>query len=145
MDATLRVDSRQPVYQWELRVRSQELEHWRDQVGCVLKELGGDASAVAVARLGVSELLSNVCKHVGDRRCRLVVEREGVSVCVRLFDRSPQVPAVRVPAWDAEEGRGLWLLREMADELGYTCTPGGKWVWFRCRVPQQACERRELA
>ncbi|MBU7598566.1 ATP-binding protein [Streptomyces sp. P38-E01] len=120
------------MYQWELRIRPEDLESWRRQVAHVVRELGGDYGAVAVARLGVSELLSNVCKHVGDRRCRLEVEREGAGVRVRLFDRSPQVPAVRVPTWDAEEGRGLWLLREMADALGYTCTPDGKWVWFRC-------------
>ncbi|MCK1796908.1 ATP-binding protein [Streptomyces sp. XM4193] len=116
----------------ELVAQPSGIEFWRRQVAHLVRELGGDPGAVAVARLGVSELLSNVCKHVGDRRCRLEVEREGAGVCVRLFDRSPQVPAVRVPRWDAEEGRGLWLLREMADALGYTCVPDGKWVWFRC-------------
>lgn len=44
-----------------------------------------------------------------------------------------------MPGGEAEEGRGLWLVREMAQALGYTCVPGGKWVWFTVVLtsPQQ--------
>ncbi|WP_374203315.1 ATP-binding protein [Streptomyces sp. ST2-7A] len=67
---------------------------------------------------------------MADRRCRLEVRRDGDTVRVRLFDRSRRVPAVLVPGWESESGRGLWLLREMTAALGYTCVPEGKWVWF---------------
>lgn len=132
MTVTSHVLNEQHGFGWDLVAKPSAIGSWRRQVADCVRGLGGDAEAVAVARLGVSELLSNVCKHVEDQRCRLVIERDGGRACVRLFDRSPQVPAVTVPAWDAEEGRGLWMLRERADALGYTCTPRGKWVWFRC-------------
>ena len=31
-------------------------------------------------------------------------------------------------------GRGLWLLRELAFDIGYTLTTGGKWVWLHCAL-----------
>jgi serine/threonine-protein kinase RsbW len=98
----------------------------------VVTRLGGDHEAVAVARLGVSELLSNVVKHVADPRCLLVIAGEGSDFRITVRDRSTAAPAVTRPAWDSDSGRGLWLLREMARDLGYTCFPGGKAVWFRC-------------
>ena len=124
------------VYAWDLTVRAQDIELWRKEVAVAVAALNGDGEAVSLAQLGVSELLANTFKHVDDPACRLEVERQGRAVYVRLFDRSRQVPAVLVPDWEAECGRGLWLLREMADGLGYTLLADGKWVWFRCALPQ---------
>ncbi|WP_308294811.1 ATP-binding protein [Streptomyces sp. JJ66] len=126
-------EGRERAYSWDLRARAQDVEGWRRAVGEAVGVLGGDADAVALARLGVSELLANVVRHVDDPRCCLLVEEEQGLLYVRVFDRSRDAPAVTMPDWDAESGRGLWLLREMTDAFGYTCTPGGKWVWFRCR------------
>lgn len=122
----------QGAYSWGLTADPQHISQWRDRVASAVESLGGDADAVAVGRLGSSELLTNVCKHVEDRRCRLLVTRENGFVYVMVFDRSRQVPAVTFPGEDAETGRGLWLLLRMADDFGYTCASDGKWVWFRC-------------
>ncbi|SFC44630.1 ATP-binding protein [Streptomyces aidingensis] len=119
-------------YEWNLLAEAREIESLRGRVGDAVRSLGGDTDAVESARLGVSELLANAVQHVEDPHLRLVVLRERGAVFVKLFDRSPKVPAVSTPDWDSDSGRGLWLLREMTDAMGYTCTPTGKWVWFRC-------------
>ncbi|MBB1254160.1 ATP-binding protein [Streptomyces sp. OF3] len=123
-----------PPFAWRFTVQAHELARWRAEVADAVRLLGGDVEAVAAARLGVSELLGNVLRHVTDQRCRMEVSHEDAHVCVRVFDRSPDAPAVRAPRWDAAHGRGLWLVREMVATLGHTYTAGGKWVWFHVRV-----------
>ncbi|WP_173870457.1 ATP-binding protein [Streptomyces albus] len=94
-----------------------------------------------MARLGVTELLSNVCKHVAEPQCQLVVAVEGEVLCVRLFDRSHETPRVTTPNHLAESGRDLWLLRELAFDIGYTLTTGGKWVWVHCALKDGSAVR----
>ncbi|ONK10065.1 ATP-binding protein [Streptomyces sp. MP131-18] len=120
------------VYSWRLTACPGSVARWRRVAAETVAMLGGDQDAVALARLGLSELLSNVVKHVADRRCLLVIAAEGENLRVTVQDRSVEVPAVMNPRTDEECGRGLWLLREMAKDLGYICLPGGKAVWFRC-------------
>lgn len=127
---TVQVAEGDEVHIWALTARPQTIERWRAVAAEAVAGLGGDQDAVMLARLGVSELLSNVIKHVADRRCQLVIAREGDHFRVTVRDRSPAAPAVTVPDWDAESGRGLWLLREMARDCGYTLLRGGKAVWL---------------
>jgi serine/threonine-protein kinase RsbW len=122
-------------YGWELTARPQDVELWRKEVAVAVAALGGDRDGVELAQLGVSELLTNALKHVDDPACRLEVYRDRGGIWVRLFDRSRGVPAVLAPDWETESGRGLWLLREMADGLGYVLTASGKWVWIRISLP----------
>ncbi|WP_240796253.1 ATP-binding protein [Streptomyces sp. RFCAC02] len=119
------------VFAWELVAQVVGVETWRRTVSLVLRDWDTSADAVEVVRLGVSELLTNVARHVPDRWCRLRVAGSGGRVGVSVSDRSPVLPVVSEPDWDAESGRGLWLLRSMAVEFG--CRPGvrgGKTVWF---------------
>jgi serine/threonine-protein kinase RsbW len=118
-------------YTWALTVSPTEIERWRVVAAEMVAMLGGDQEAVALARLGVSEPLSNVVKHVSDRQCLLAIGREGDCFRITVRDRSSEAPAVSVPDWDAESGRGLWLLGEMVPDWGYSYVPGGKAVWFR--------------
>ncbi|TDC09649.1 hypothetical protein E1265_32070 [Streptomyces sp. 8K308] len=68
------------VYTWDIAARAQDIERWRGVAVEAVAKLGGDPDAVMLARVGVSELLNNVLKHVAhDPRCRLVVAREGDS------------------------------------------------------------------
>ncbi|WP_101256121.1 ATP-binding protein [Streptomyces barkulensis] len=135
-----RVAEERHSFAWEITVEAREIEVWRREVAAAVRAMGGDRAAVETARLGISELLSNVCRHVADRRCRLEVRQGRGTALVRLYDRSRRAPAVQVPDWDAERGRGLWLLRETADAIGYTCVPGGKWVWFTVLLGSPAGE-----
>ncbi|WP_062204875.1 ATP-binding protein [Streptomyces sp. NBRC 109706] len=112
-----------------------EIERWRAVAAVVVQRLGGDAEAVELARLGVSELLCNVTKHVAyDPRCRLRITREGEIVCVSVDDHSPQEPKAGVADWSSESGRGLWLLGEMVQEWGFARRGEGKSVWLRFPV-----------
>ncbi|WP_240796539.1 ATP-binding protein [Streptomyces sp. RFCAC02] len=107
------------------------VETWRRTVSLVLRDWDASPDAVEVVRLGVSELLGNVARHVPDPWCRLRLVWRGGQVRVAVCDRSPVMPLIREPDWHAESGRGLWLLRSVAREFG--CEPGvrgGKTVWF---------------
>ncbi|WP_165984339.1 ATP-binding protein [Streptomyces sp. YIM 98790] len=123
----------QRSYAWDLLVRPREIERWRNEVAGALRSMGAAPEAVGLARLGISELLSNVVKHVPDPRCRLHVLRAGDAVLVQLHDRSRAIPVIPAEEPDPESptGRGLWLLRQIATALGYTETADGKAVWFR--------------
>ncbi|MCE7082828.1 ATP-binding protein [Streptomyces sp. ST2-7A] len=120
---------------WELTASKQDIALWREKAGAAVAALGGGSEAVETARLGVSELLANVVAHVADPRCRLEVTRDESGIRVRLFDRSRRPPAVLRPNWESEHGRGLWLVRELSEALGYVLTGSGKWVWFRVGAP----------
>ena len=125
---------------WSLTVSEREIERWRRRVAGALGEWRASREAVELARLGVSELLANVGKHTGSRRCCLRVVRVGADVVVQVFDESKCLPVLRTPDWCSEDGRGLWLLREMADGFGFMPVPWvtgasrrlGKVVWFAC-------------
>ncbi|TDC75436.1 ATP-binding protein [Streptomyces hainanensis] len=128
------------TYAWNIVVRPRDIERWRGIAAETVMKLGGDLDAVILTRLGVSELLANVCKHVGGT-CRLSVSRVGDRAVIRVFDRSPVLPAVRVPNWNEESGRGLWLLREMCPLFGWeTVAPhlGAKCVWFACWLTKES-------
>ncbi|MGP3966833.1 ATP-binding protein [Streptomyces sp. 6N223] len=125
------------VHAYELAVRLPEIAAWRARVAEHMREWGAPTVVVDAVALGVSELLGNVHKHAGDPRCRLEVhlrEAEFGPSIIRLSiqDRSPALPTVRQPDWVHDCGRGLWLLREVADDLGFEAAPGGKRVWMRC-------------
>ena len=133
------VDAQHDV-SWSLTVSEREIERWRRRVAGALGEWRASREAVELARLGVSELLANVGKHTGSRRCCLRVVRVGADVVVQVFDESKCLPVLRTPDWCSEDGRGLWLLREMADGFGFMPVPWGtetscrlgKVVWFSC-------------
>ncbi|MFJ9818171.1 ATP-binding protein [Streptomyces sp. NPDC101151] len=84
--------------------------------------------------LAVSELVTNVVRHVPDRRCSLVVVRQTAGVRVEVTDRCPHLPAVSDELDpDAEGGRGLALLDAVVDKWGVSPAGcGGKTVWFEC-------------
>ncbi|MFI7273089.1 ATP-binding protein [Streptomyces sp. NPDC049879] len=106
------------------------IETWRRTVALVLRAWGASDAAVEVARLGLSELLANVVRHVANPHCRLSVVPDGEWVTVRVEDRSSLLPVLMEPAWDAESGRGLWMLRMMCRDVGCSSQAGGKAVWF---------------
>ncbi|MGK5533164.1 ATP-binding protein [Streptomyces sp. URMC 129] len=119
-----------------MSVREQEIQQWRRVVRGVLVGWGAPRESIELGCFGVSELLTNVLRHVPDPRCCLEVTSAGYQAVVSVFDRSSALPEVREPEWGAESGRGLWLLREMAGELYFLAaeSPWGKAVSFRCRL-----------
>ncbi|WP_062204418.1 ATP-binding protein [Streptomyces sp. NBRC 109706] len=135
------------AYEASLTVTAEGIAGWRREVVALLGRWGVSPEAEGVIRLGVSELLSNVVRHCPTRRCRLCIVRVGPDVVVHVFDESRCLPKLPVMDQLAEDGRGLWLLREMADAFGfmpkqYVSDAGpalGKIVWFACwgAVPRE--------
>jgi anti-sigma regulatory factor (Ser/Thr protein kinase) len=92
---------------------------------------------VDAAELVVTELLSNVYRHVPDRRCVAVLARaedgDGVWLAVRDC-AAGSLPRVRYAAPTDESGRGLALIEAVADKWGVEPDPGGgKTVWCELR------------
>jgi anti-sigma regulatory factor (Ser/Thr protein kinase) len=89
-----------------------------------------------VARLLISELVTNAVQHTESRRpggtvTLLVIDLAG-GIRVEVSDGgSPRsVPVVRDDP-GATDGRGLFLVQSLADEWGYLCDGDGTTVWFR--------------
>ncbi|WP_046508631.1 ATP-binding protein [Streptomyces odonnellii] len=102
----------------------QMLRHWRER------------DSAEVAELLVSELVTNALVHteqgavvtatVADSRLRVEV-RDFVASLPAPQATSGALPPV---AEDATNGRGLALVRSLADDWGVRARPLGKVVWF---------------
>ncbi|MEU7580842.1 ATP-binding protein [Streptomyces sp. NPDC041068] len=75
-----------------------------------------DAERVDDATLIVSELVSNAVRHAHGG-CRLRVEVSGGRVTVEVYDASPVRPRLLTPSADRESGRGLVMVRQLAERL----------------------------
>ncbi|MFI5529249.1 ATP-binding protein [Kitasatospora sp. NPDC051853] len=82
-----------------------------------------------VAELGVTELLTNVYKHARGA-CELVLSETATGLFVGVTDLADTLPVVREPTDNRADGRGLFLLTVMTDELAVEPRGIGKQVWF---------------
>lgn len=86
------------------------------------------------AELIITELATNVVKHVGEGvSATLVLECNGERLRVEVHDRSIVMPLLKETGCDAECGRGLHLLGSLAVDWGTVLTAAGKAVW--CEIP----------
>ncbi|MEV1019944.1 ATP-binding protein [Streptomyces sp. NPDC050264] len=84
------------------------------------------------AELALTELLTNVIRHVPGQRCSLLILRQHRGVRVEVGDPDPRTPVVGdADEWD-EGGRGLLLVEAVTDRWGVDLSPPGKTVWFEC-------------
>ncbi|MBY8878866.1 ATP-binding protein [Streptomyces sp. PLK6-54] len=95
----------------------------------------GRTELADAAALCVTELLTNVHRHVPSPACVLTLTRlPGGGVRVAVADRSHVVPVAGPPPGACEErGRGLLLIAAVADRWGTTLTADGKQVWAELR------------
>ncbi|OAH15676.1 ATP-binding protein [Streptomyces jeddahensis] len=105
------------------RIVRAHLHHWE------LPELS-DA-----AELCVTELLSNVLRHVPDPTCTVTFRcLGGEAVRIEVHDSSPDVPYIRVTGdLLGENGHGLVLLAAVTDLWDAEPTATGKKVWFELK------------
>ncbi|MFG2307843.1 PAS domain S-box protein [Streptomyces sp. NPDC048566] len=91
------------------------------------------ARSVDDAELLLSEILTNAVLHaqgpIGLHLCRTTTD-----LTVEVSDRSPRLPQPRMAAEDEESGRGLILVRALADDWGVRPTDTGKTTWFTLRL-----------
>jgi hypothetical protein len=123
-----------------------ELRLLRRRVRCALGQWGAAAVADEV-ELAVTELATNVVKHVGEgAAATLVLEPRRDRLRVELHDKSHEVPTSGSGNCEEECGRGLHLLSAMSLDWGTLLTATGKAVWceisldsaLHCRRVQRA-------
>jgi serine/threonine-protein kinase RsbW len=99
----------------------------------LLREVLVDAPIEAreAAQVLVSEMVTNVVLHTTSILTMQVdpVRPDG-GIRVMVEDASPDRPQPRAPEPDATDGRGLWLINEMATSWGWERTTTGKRIWF---------------
>ncbi|MFD8255103.1 ATP-binding protein [Streptomyces werraensis] len=107
----------------------------------------GVPTAGDAAQLVVTELATNVIKHVGEgSAATLILERKRDRLRVEMHDKARSLPLLRAADCDAECGRGLHLLAAMAVDWGAVATAIGKAVWCEIELGQDAgCLRMERA
>ncbi len=98
-------------------------------MGELITEVGAERHADAAALL-VSELVTNVIMHANtDMIVAITASASGVRIAVT--DQSPHLPAERDYGTGATTGRGLEMVRLLADGFGTEELPSnGKTVWF---------------
>ena len=86
---------------------------------------------VHLGLLLVSELATNALRHAGTE-FEVEVRRTDRGVRVAVSDDNPRRPRepLVLPGPDAEGGRGLAIVDELADRWGVEGDPPGKTVWF---------------
>ncbi|MEV0089994.1 ATP-binding protein [Streptomyces sp. NPDC050738] len=91
----------------------------------------GVAAAVDEAQLAVTELATNVIKHVGGgAAATLIMTLHGGRIRLEMHDKSHVVPSpAPVGVHEEECGRGLHLLVHLAADWGTLLTATGKVVW----------------
>ncbi|MEV5276113.1 ATP-binding protein [Streptomyces sp. NPDC051994] len=106
------------------------------------------ASALAdEVQLAVTELATNVIKHVGEGvAATLVLEPSEDRLRIEVHDKSHAVPASADPGCGDDCGRGLHLLAAMALDWGTILTATGKAVWCEIAMSQDGqCSRIQRA
>jgi anti-sigma regulatory factor (Ser/Thr protein kinase) len=94
------------------------------------------------ATLALTELVTNVVRHVPDRRAALLMLWRADGVRVEVTDTCPRPPRAHRPPLStavdgepAEGGRGLLIVDAVTDRWGWHPLPGrGKTVWFECHT-----------
>jgi anti-sigma regulatory factor (Ser/Thr protein kinase) len=88
------------------------------------------------SELLVSELVTNAIRYAnGEIMLRLILEPD--SLVFEVHDSSPALPRVLQVDKDAENGRGLHVVSQMAARWGARRTVAGKVVWCEQPVPEE--------
>lgn len=111
------------------------LRRVRNIVGSHLELWGDNLQGLTERTLLVeNELLTNVLKHTqednaGSKHARMLIQRVPDGLCVNVHDWDTTRPRAMAPTFPDEHGRGLLLVRSMADDFGVSVTDAGKDVW----------------
>jgi anti-sigma regulatory factor (Ser/Thr protein kinase) len=77
----------------------------------------------------VTELVTNVYRHVPGRWCALTLLPQPGGVRVEVYDHSPVLPALRTADELSAGGRGLALVDLLSDKWDVSLHRVGKTVW----------------
>jgi anti-sigma regulatory factor (Ser/Thr protein kinase) len=108
-------------------VQAESIKTARDWVEDVLERWGQDAY---VAKVVVSELVTNVLRHTGSTTTRVRLVQADKGTVVEVFDSSDVLPVAGSAELLSEDGRGLAMLGALVKEWGaQPLGGGGKAVW----------------
>jgi anti-sigma regulatory factor (Ser/Thr protein kinase) len=138
MDTLTRQPATSPLSA-ELTATPQAAGTARSYVAAVLTAWEIPDDLIDTARLLTSELAANAITHgtAAGGTFTLEVRSFGCCLGIEVHDSSPNAPVPRPPADDAEHGRGLLLVAELADSWGYYFENGCKHVWFHLHITSQ--------
>ncbi|WP_067489923.1 ATP-binding protein [Actinomadura hibisca] len=78
-----------------------------------------------VARLALSELLSNVAKHTTCDKAVVRLYKTEAGPVLEVADNSPVLPQFKEFDLTAESGRGLAILQTLTRQVGWKAADGG--------------------
>ncbi|GAA1839829.1 ATP-binding protein [Actinomadura bangladeshensis] len=108
-------------------VQAESIKAARDWVENVLEKWGQDAY---VAKVVVSELVTNVLRHTGSTTAKVRLFQADKGTVVEVFDSSDVLPVAGSAELLSEDGRGLAMLGALVKEWGaQPLGGGGKAVW----------------
>jgi anti-sigma regulatory factor (Ser/Thr protein kinase) len=127
---------------WELDCEETSVRQARHLIRDPLKRWGLE-DLQPVTELLVSELVTNAIRYAkGDISLRLV--REPESVVCEVHDSSPALPRVLQVDKDAENGRGLHVVAQLANRWGARRTHSGKVVWCEQTISEAVLEELDI-
>lgn len=136
-----RVPDREPLQRLEQAFDSRSLYALRAAAGAYASHVGVPPSQVGDVVVAVHELAANaICHGAGRGRMRMW-QADGVLYCqvtddgVASADRglAGSGPGLQ-PPWPNEHGRGLWVVRKVADQLHLDFGPDGTTAMISFRV-----------
>ena len=137
-----RIPEENRVY-WSLDPEFTSVRLARSMIGDPLKRWGLE-DLVPVTELLVSELVTNAIKYAnGEILLRLILESG--SLACEVHDSSPALPRVLQVDKDAENGRGLHVVSQLASRWGARRTHSGKVVWCEQTLPGSVLEAMAAA
>src|SRR5205814_10575317 len=105
----------------------------------VARQAHAPPATVGQVAVVVSELATNCVRHT-DTEFTVNVEHDRSRIRVEVTDRGAGAPTVRVPDASEPTGRGLRIVRDLADAYGVEPASGapGKTVWFVVQIDDRA-------
>jgi anti-sigma regulatory factor (Ser/Thr protein kinase) len=129
--------------EFELEPEMSSVRQARAMVRDPLKRWGLE-DLIPATELLVSELVTNAFKYAkGETSMRLILQPDSL-VC-EVHDISPALPRVLQVDKDAESGRGLHVVSQVAARWGSRRTPTGKVVWCEQPVPAEIAEAMRVS
>ncbi|MGI5271166.1 ATP-binding protein [Nonomuraea sp. CA-218870] len=129
-----------------LRFDERSLARTRHVLLSAARAHGLDGTRLDDFLLAADECVVNAVRHGGGEGRVVLWCADGVLIC-EVSDRGPGIPervlaGTSLPPSVEPGGRGIWLMRRLADEVAFTTGPGGTVVRLGMRVSPPA---RELA
>ncbi|MFF1791689.1 ATP-binding protein [Kitasatospora sp. NPDC058243] len=140
------VEQPRSLHHWEatLTAEAAAASMARRMVGSVLREWGWENDRASDLVLIASELVTNVVRHASRSRgsIGLHLQETGGDCRIEVLDYRPDLPLPETPVARGECGRGLLLVRELADGTGVVTTATTKNVWARVLLAVDDMPRR---